>query len=78
VRSDTIDDDLSGAATGGIEVTVTLRDGERRWCYFMTPAALATCGDWLPGTETRIHYDAPHMIVVAELDAGSSIGRSVC
>ena len=60
-----IDDDLATQATGAIEVTVVLEDGERRWCYFMTPEALSYCGNWINGTETRIHYGAAHMIVVA-------------
>jgi hypothetical protein len=60
-----IDDDLATQATGAIDVTVVFADGERRWCYFMTPEALSYCGDWINGTETRIHYGAAHMIVVA-------------
>ena len=63
-----IDDDLAHAR-GAIEVTVTMDDGTSRWCYFMTPTALAATGDWVPGTQVRFHYGAPHMIVVSELDA---------
>ena len=63
-----IDDDIACANSGAIEVTVNLVDGRRRWCYFMTPAALAAAGDWIPGTRVRLHYGSPHMIVVSELD----------
>jgi hypothetical protein len=31
----------------------------------MTPAALAACGDFIPGTNVRFHYGESHMIVVA-------------
>jgi hypothetical protein len=64
-----IDDDLAGAQQRAIEVVVTMNDGALRWCYFMTPAALASAGDWVPGTQVRFHYGAPHMIVVSELSA---------
>jgi len=62
----TLCDDLETQDTGTIEVELHMRDGSRRWCYFMTPTALAVCGDWIAGTQVRIHYGAPHMIVVAE------------
>ncbi|MDD4930278.1 MAG: hypothetical protein PHP85_13510 [Gallionella sp.] len=61
----TIDDDLSSQESRGIEVILQLENGTRRWCYFMTPGALAACGDWIDGTQIRIHYAAPYMIVVA-------------
>lgn len=56
---------LEDQKRGGIEVVVTLDDGERRWCYFMTPESLANCGDWIDGTTTRFHHSSAHMIVVA-------------
>lgn len=62
----TIDDDLSSQDSGGIEVILELENGTRRWCYFMTPKALAACGDWIDGTQIRIHYASPYMIVVAD------------
>lgn len=61
----TIDDDLQCQLQAGIEVTLSMRDGSRRWCYFMRPEALAACGDWLDGGTERLHFDASHMIVVA-------------
>jgi hypothetical protein len=67
IRSYTIDDDLAGADHGAIEVTVTLTDERRRWCFFMTPQALAACGDWVSGTRVRVHVGEPHMIVVGEI-----------
>jgi hypothetical protein len=69
VSSYSIDDEVSDSGNGAIEVTVTLSDGTRRWCFFITPEAMAACGDWIPGTRTRIQYDAPHMIVVSDLSA---------
>ena len=53
--------------TTGVEVEVILKNGKRRWCYFMTPEILKEVGDWVPGTEVRVHYGVPHMIVVSEL-----------
>ena len=67
LRSYSIDDDLAEADRGAIEVTVTLADERRRWCFFMTPAALAACGDWVAGTRVRLHLGEPHMIVVTEI-----------
>jgi hypothetical protein len=64
-----IDDDLASASRGAVEVTVTMDDGASRWCFFMTPPALAAAGDWVPGTQVRFHYGARHMIVVSELNA---------
>jgi hypothetical protein len=66
-RDYSIDDDLSGADSGAVEVTVTMSDGSRRWLFFMTPAGLAACGDQLPGTQVRLHLGEWHMIVVSEL-----------
>ncbi len=62
----TLRDDLATQDTGAIEVELHMRDGSRRWCFFMTPTTLAACGDRIDNTLVRIHYGAPHMIVVAE------------
>jgi hypothetical protein len=64
-----IQDDPSNADRGAIEVTVTMRDGRRRWCFFMTPEGLGNAGNWIPGTRVRFHYGAAHMIVVSDIDA---------
>ena len=60
-----IEDDLFMQDQGAIEVTVRLSDGRSRWCYFMTPAAIEACGDWIDGTRIRFHFGARYMIVVA-------------
>lgn len=73
----TLDDDLEAQDTRAIEVTLHLPDGTRRWCYFMTPAALAACGDPLDGTDIRIHYGSPHMIVVAGQLTEDTIARTL-
>jgi hypothetical protein len=67
LRSYTIDDDLALASSSAIEVTVTLVDERRRWLFFMTPAALASCGDWVEGTHVRMHLGELHMIVVEDI-----------
>ncbi|HEX2203983.1 MAG TPA: hypothetical protein VHG91_11820 [Longimicrobium sp.] len=59
-----VDDDLADADRRGMEVRVTLPDGSQRWCFFMTPAALASCGDWVPGTEIPMHRGERHMFIV--------------
>ena len=61
-----IENDLCLQDQGAIEVMVTLSDGKRRWCYFMTPSAFSACGDWIDGTEVCFHCGAPYMIVVAD------------
>lgn len=69
LRSYRIDDDLSAADAGAVEVSITLADERRRWCAFMTPAALAACGDFVNGTRVRVHFGESHMIVVTDLTA---------
>ncbi len=62
-----IDDSIEEPLTHAIEVTVDL-NGEKRWCFFATPQLLASVGDWVDGTQVRIHLGVPHMIVVSELN----------
>ena len=69
-----IDGPLKAQRTGAIEVTVRLRDGRIRWCFLMTPQALAVCGDWIDGTQISFHHGAPHMIVVAGVLIAELIG----
>jgi hypothetical protein len=69
LQSYTIEDDLALADRMGIDVTVELTDGRLAWCFFMTPSALADAGDWVQGTEVRVHLGVPHMIVVSEISA---------
>jgi hypothetical protein len=71
LRSFEIQDDLAIQDRSAVEVVLCLDDGRRRWCYFMTPKALTNCGDWIDGTRTPIHYNAPYMIVISgRLDDG--------
>src|SRR5579859_2238077 len=65
LKSFIIEDDLDLQTTGAVEVIVELEEGQRRWCYCMTPQALAASGDWIDGTPVRLHYNAPYMIVIA-------------
>ena len=65
LESFSIDDDLDGQLTGAIEVTLVLRNGARRWCFFMRPEALSACGDFVGNTSLRFHHGARHMIIVA-------------
>ena len=60
------DEDANNSAS--VDVTIKFSNGERRWCYFMTPNALAQSGDWFPDTNTRFHYDFPsYAIFVTEI-----------
>jgi hypothetical protein len=70
LKNFTIDDDLATAGAGAIEVIVTLEDESQRWCFFFTPEALSSCGDWVPGTQVRYHVGVPHMIIVSEINEG--------
>ncbi len=73
----TIENDLTIQSTEAVEVIVAMKNGQRRWCYFMTPQALAACGDWIDGTRINIHYAAPYMIVVAHPLDERVIGQSL-
>ena len=77
LKSIKIEDDLSIQDTKAIEVIIELDSGERRWCFFMTPKALQSCGDWIDGTKIRFHYGAPHMIVVAATLDGDLIEKTL-
>jgi hypothetical protein len=57
-----------------VEVTVELSNGERRWCIFATPSALASCGDWIEGSQVPWHYGNRHIIIARELSE-DLIGR---
>lgn len=64
-----ITDDLRLRNEIAIEVEVVFDTGEKRWCYFMTPQALATCGDLLEGSQgVRVHPGVSHMIVCSHLN----------
>jgi hypothetical protein len=62
-----IDDPLEMAQDAAIEVTLDFGGGRRRWMAFMTPQALASCGDWVDGSQVRLHLGERHVHVVGEL-----------
>lgn len=63
-----IEDDGAQGVLGAVEVRVKMVTGADRWCFFMTPEALAACGDLLPDSSVRFHLGVAHMIVVSEID----------
>jgi len=64
LRSFVIEDSIESPLNHAIEVTIHLDNGERRWCCFATPDSLTRFGDWVNGTQIRIHFGAPHLIVM--------------
>ena len=62
-----LDDPIMPNEDSPIEVTVQLSNGERRWCIFATPSALANCGYWIEGTQIPFHYGNRHVIIAKEL-----------
>jgi hypothetical protein len=66
----TIDDPIAHPLSACVEVTVDFGDGRKRWCFFATPQVLAVCGDWVEGTQVRLHLGVPHLIIVSELSEG--------
>ena len=60
-------DEIESSSNGSVVVEVDFSHGERRWCLFATPAALAASGDLIDGTQVRMHYSMPHLIIVTEL-----------
>jgi hypothetical protein len=67
IASYRIEDRLDRPEEGAVEVVLQLSDGQRRWCFFFTPERMALVGDWIEGTQVRMHLGVTHMIVVAEL-----------
>lgn len=63
-----IEDSIESHHQRAIEVTITLRDGSRRWCFFVTPEGIPNYGDYLDSDkDVRIHFGAAHMIVVSRI-----------
>ena len=62
----TIDDPLELPLTCSVEVTIDLPAG-KRWLFFVTPELLASVGDFVDGTQSRLHLGEKHMIVVSDL-----------
>ena len=61
-----IDDQIETPLTCSVEVTIDFPAG-KRWLFFVTPQLLASTGDLVEGTESRLHLGERHMIVVSEL-----------
>lgn len=72
-----ITDDLALQNNGAIEVTISMKNGDKRWCFFMTPKALSACGSWIEGTQIPFHFNTPHMIVVGGKITEDVIKRAI-
>lgn len=64
IESITIEDDLSIQDRAAIEVSLKLKNGEKRWCLVFSPEAISRCGDWIKGTTVPFHYGTSHTIVI--------------
>jgi hypothetical protein len=64
-----IRDNLEPEPSGFVEVDLELSDGQKRWCWFVTPDFLLTPGDQIEGTSIQALYGVPHLIVVNEVTA---------
>ena len=62
----TIEDPITDPLTSSVEVTIDF-DGQERWLLFATTHLLASVGDFVEGTQARLHLGERHMIVVSEL-----------
>ena len=67
IKRISIEDPIESHSRMAIEVVIELDDDSKRCCYFFTPAGLSNCGDFVEGTQVRLHYGAPHMFVVSEI-----------
>lgn len=68
ITSINIEDSIEMHDQRAIEVTVTLLDGSRRWCFFVTPEGIPNYGDYLDSDkDVRIHFGASHMIVISRI-----------
>lgn len=62
-----IDDPIESPLTTSVEVTIDFPNG-KRWLLFVTPDLLASVGDFVQGTRSRLHLGEKHVIVVSELN----------
>jgi len=62
----TIDDTITQPQTTSVEVTVEFAGG-KRWLFFVTPELLASVGDYVEGTDCRVHLGERHMVVVSQI-----------
>lgn len=54
--------------TSSVEVDLEFSNGQRRWCYFITPEMLSHLGgNKLADTERLLSYATPHMVVVSAI-----------
>jgi len=67
IKSINIKDPIEAHTQRAIEVDIELNNGQKRWCFFLTPQGAASCGDWIEGTKVRFHYGAPHVFFVADI-----------
>lgn len=72
----TIDDPITDPLTYCVEVTLDF-GGQKRWLLFASPTVLATIGDFIDGTQARMHLGERHMIVVSELNE-TVIDKALC
>ncbi len=63
----TIDDVIERPLMCSIEVTIDFPRG-KRWLFFVTPDLLARVGDYVDGSQSRLHLGERHMIVVSDLN----------
>ena len=64
----TIDDPIEIPLRSSVEVTIDFPTG-KRWLFFVTPEVLAAVGDFVEGTQSRLHLGERHMIVVSTLSS---------
>ncbi|MEZ5657056.1 MAG: hypothetical protein R3E83_00530 [Burkholderiaceae bacterium] len=62
-----IDDPIDPDGAYSVEVTVTLTDGQLRWCVFATPEALAASGELIDAGPARFHFGNRHIIIATAL-----------
>ena len=62
----TLDDSIEMPLTTSVEVTIDFPNG-MRWLFFVTPELLASSGDFVENTKSRLHLGERHMIVVSEI-----------
>ena len=63
----TIDDEFEDGEDAVVEVTVSLSNGEKRWCDFATAAALSGWGWTIEGTDALFQHPNGHRVIVTSL-----------
>ncbi len=67
IQSIYIKDNIELSERVAIEVIVTLVDGSKRWCYFVSKSAIGNFGDYINGTNIPVLYGSSHMVVVPQV-----------